>query len=392
MVKCTRVAQRLIKLNRVFSWILFALTIAMIISGYSMTILGLEHPSFRKIHFWFEVFFITLFSIHVFTSVALLRFEWKKTLNFVINRKAGSLTRLRLLQRVSGWSILILTLMVILSGLNWFKLIFSPLLPFPLHLRFDLYLIGAIIVHIAVGVKFALIRRRVRRALEPSKEILLSRRETLKILAGSLLAFLSAIYLDFAPRIIDRVISIAERLPPGQREVERLQILHVGEIPGFNKETWALEIYGRVKNPFTLTYEQLRRLPRAVSVSDFHCVTGWSKFDNKWEGVQFTKIMELAEPLDNANFATIESEGGYTTSLPLADLSKNDVILAYLLDNRDLPPQHGGPLRIVVPHKYAYKSSKWVRKIKFTSEQEIGYWESRGYSNSADPFSNDRYS
>lgn len=181
-------------------------------------------------------------------------------------------------------------------------------------------------------------------------------------------------------------------LPPGQYEVEELQVLHVGPVPDFDEKTWSFEVNGLVKKNFTLNYEQLRELPKNEVVSDFHCVTGWSKLGNKWEGVRFTTVMELADVLERAKFATIECEYGYTTSLPLEDLSRDNVLLAYRLDDEALPPQHGGPLRIVVPHKYAYKSAKWIRKIKFTEEQELGYWEVRGYSNTADPFKEDRYS
>ena len=121
-------------------------------------------------------------------------------------------------------------------------------------------------------------------------------------------------------------------------------------------------------------------------------MTGWSKFNNKWEGIRFHDLMKIVRPMENAMYATIECEGNYYTSLPLEDLEYDDVILVYRLDDEDLPHQYGGPLRIVVPHKYAYKSGKWVRKIKFTEKQELGYWEAGGYSNTADPFTNDRYS
>jgi len=184
---------------------------------------------------------------------------------------------------------------------------------------------------------------------------------------------------------------VAERLPPGQHEVDKLQVLHVGPIPKFDEKTWTFEVYGSVNKPLTLNYQQFRQLPKAMSTSDFHCVTGWSKLNNKWEGVLFRTIMEMADVQQSAKFATIESEYGYKTSLPLEDFSRDDVLIAYRLDDQELPPEHGGPLRIVVPHKYAYKSAKWVRRIKFTEEQELGYWETAGYSNTANPFKDDRY-
>ena len=182
-------------------------------------------------------------------------------------------------------------------------------------------------------------------------------------------------------------------LPPGQREIEQLKVLHTGiGIPPWDPETWRFEVYGKVDNPISLKFEEFKNLPNIIVPADFHCVTGWTKFDNKWEGVSFQHIIELAGLRSSARFATIECLRGYTTSLPVADLSREDVMLAYRLDDMELPSEHGGPLRLVVPHKYGYKSAKWVFKVKFTEYQELGYWETRGYSNSANPFTNDRYS
>ncbi len=205
---------------------------------------------------------------------------------------------------------------------------------------------------------------------------------------GALAVSAASVVYYLIGRVGKKVVGM---LPPGQREVDRFHVIHVGSIPRFDEETWTFEVYGLVKNPFTLTYKQLRNLPNTISVSNFHCVEGWSKLGNEWEGVRFSTIMEMAEVFEDAKFATIESEHGYTTSLPLEDLSRDDVLLAYRLDGEELPSKHGGPLRIVVPHRYAYKSAKWVRKIKFTKEQELGYWETRGYSNTANPFTEDRF-
>lgn len=267
------------------------------------------------------------------------------------------------------------------------------LLPFSYHVRFDLFLLVSIIIHVSIGLKFALTRKRIRRReIEPLGGVSLARREAIIVMASMLLSLMAAFYIETVPRITDKVRGIAGILPPGQYEVGKLRTLHVGTVPTFDEKSWTLEVYGLVKKPLTLSYAEFKELPRSVSVSDFHCVTGWSKLYNKWEGVRFKTIVQSVKPLDNARFVTIECEGGYNTSLPLEELIRDDVILAYNLDSGDLPPENGGPLRIVVPHKYAYKSAKWVRKIKFTEDQELGYWESRGYSNNADPFTNDRYS
>jgi len=194
-------------------------------------------------------------------------------------------------------------------------------------------------------------------------------------------------------------MSDGPRLPPGQREIDHLPTLHVGPVPRFDPTTWDLRIEGEVRQPQRLTYDQVRTLPSVIAVSDFHCVEGWSKLDCAWEGVRFSELCDLVSPTERARFVTIgcwqtsslphgttESLPHYTTSLGLEDMLHPDVLLAWGLDGEELPPQKGFPLRLVVPHKYAYKSAKWVRWIRFTHEQELGYWEQRGYSNPADPW------
>jgi len=182
-----------------------------------------------------------------------------------------------------------------------------------------------------------------------------------------------------------------QRIPPNQRVARKLPVLHVGPVPEFDPKTWEFVVEGLVENPVRFKYEEFLKLPKIVSVSNFHCVTGWSKLDNKWEGVALKTIFDLVKPLEKAKYVTIVAEGNYATSLPIEDLLDDDVLLAYRLDDKPLEPQHGGPLRLVVPKKYAYKSAKWVRKMKFTEEQELGYWEKRGYSNKADPWREERY-
>jgi DMSO/TMAO reductase YedYZ molybdopterin-dependent catalytic subunit len=187
------------------------------------------------------------------------------------------------------------------------------------------------------------------------------------------------------------MMSEQPRVPPNQRIVTKFPVLHHGSIPKFNPKTWDFLVEGLVEKPMRLTYEELMNLPRTVSVSDFHCVTGWSRLDNKWEGVAFKTVADIVKPLKDAKYVTIECEGNYTTSLPLEHLLDNDVVLAYKWNDNPLSLEHGGPLRLVVPKKYAYKSAKWVRKLTFTREQELGFWEQRGYSNTADPWKEERY-
>jgi DMSO/TMAO reductase YedYZ molybdopterin-dependent catalytic subunit len=181
------------------------------------------------------------------------------------------------------------------------------------------------------------------------------------------------------------------RIPPNQTVTSKYPVLHVGPVPEFDPKTWDFTVEGLVKNAVKLTYVEFMNLPKTVNTSDFHCVTGWSRLDNLWEGVPFKVIHDLVNPLEEAKYVTVVAEGDYTTSLPLNDLLEDDVLLAYRLDGQPLKLEHGGPLRLVVPKKYAYKSAKWVRKLRFTERQELGYWEKRGYSNTADPWNEERY-
>ena len=180
------------------------------------------------------------------------------------------------------------------------------------------------------------------------------------------------------------------RIPPNQKVTERLPVLHIGSVPKFDPEKWDFVIEGLVENPMILKYEDIMQLKKTVVTSDFHCVTGWSRLDNKWEGVSFKTIVDLVKPLNNARYVTIEAEGEYSTSLTLKELLEDDVILTYRLDNKPLEAKYGGLFRLVVPKKYAYKSVKWVRKLRFTEKQNLGYWERRGYSNTADPWKEER--
>jgi DMSO/TMAO reductase YedYZ molybdopterin-dependent catalytic subunit len=181
-----------------------------------------------------------------------------------------------------------------------------------------------------------------------------------------------------------------DRLPPGQRETKGLPVLHVGEVPAFDPETWTLEVAGEVESPLVLSHFQFLALPRSIVVADFHCVTGWSRLGARWEGVKVQTVADLAQARPSGRHVFIQCEGGYTTNLPAEDFLRDDVMLADSMDGRPLSPEHGWPLRLVVPHKYAYKSAKWVRRIVFTEREELGFWETRGYSNAADPWKEQR--
>lgn len=190
----------------------------------------------------------------------------------------------------------------------------------------------------------------------------------------------------------------AKNLPPGQTPIKRILrwgIDHPGitsSNPKLDLETYALVIDGEVVNPVTLNWRDVLKLPQIVSVSDFHCVEGWSVLNCKWEGVKFREIVSLVKPKEIAKSVTFECADGYTTSLTLAELVGDDVLLAYKLDGKALEEGLGFPLRLVVPSKYAYKSALWVTHVRFNSKKELGFWEKRGYSDAADVWKNDRFS
>jgi DMSO/TMAO reductase YedYZ molybdopterin-dependent catalytic subunit len=189
-----------------------------------------------------------------------------------------------------------------------------------------------------------------------------------------------------------------KKLPPGQTPIKRILrwgIDHLGITPSNPKldlKTYALVIDGEVANPVTLSWDDILKLPKTVSISDFHCVEGWSVLNCKWEGIKFSEIVRLAKPKETATSATFECADGYTTSLTLAELAGDDVLLAYKLDGKALEEDLGFPLRLVVPSKYGYKSALWITRIRFASKKEVGFWERRGYSDTADVWKNDRFS
>ena len=182
-----------------------------------------------------------------------------------------------------------------------------------------------------------------------------------------------------------------QRLPPGQRLTEDFPVLHHGEIPEFDITKWDFKIKGLIRNPLRFTFEEFLKLPSLELTTDFHCVTGWSKFDLTWKGVLFKTIASIAEPFSEARFVSIIAEKGYTTSLPLDVAIDDDVIFAYEYEGKPLSPEHGYPLRLVVPKRYAYKCVKWARAVEFIKDDSPGFWEVRGYSNSADPWKEERY-
>jgi len=189
-----------------------------------------------------------------------------------------------------------------------------------------------------------------------------------------------------------------QSLPPDQTPIKR----HLrwgkdhptitGSVPKIDLRSWTLVVNGEVEKPLKLSWDEIQKLPKFESVSDFHCVEGWSVLNCKWEGIQFKYLVDLVKPKDTAKFVSFECADGYTTSLSLKEPLRDDALLAYKLDGKLLEEGLGAPLRLVVPDKYAYKSAMWITRIKFTSKKELGYWEKRGYSDTADVWKNDRFS
>ncbi|WP_266076463.1 sulfite oxidase-like oxidoreductase [Haladaptatus caseinilyticus] len=183
-----------------------------------------------------------------------------------------------------------------------------------------------------------------------------------------------------------------ERLPPGQRETSKFPVLSKGDTPDWNPETWEFSVTGAVEDERTFSWDEFRNLPHETQRQDFHCVTGWSKFDCEFTGVTFPTLAELAGVEDDAVHVMFSALDGYTTNLSLSACMRDEVLFAWNYDGDSLPREHGGPLRVLTPHRYAYKGAKWVDGIEFLTEPERGYWEKRGYSNTANPWNEERYS
>ncbi len=182
-----------------------------------------------------------------------------------------------------------------------------------------------------------------------------------------------------------------ERVPPGQRETTRFPVLSKSGTPSVDLREWTLDVWGAVDERLELDFDALRDLDTETQRQDFHCVTGWSRLDNEFTGVTFPTIMEAAGVTDEAVHVMFHAADGYTTNLPLDTCARREMLVTWEHDGERLPADHGGPVRVVVPHRYAYKGAKWLTGIEFLTEPERGYWEKRGYSNTANPWNEERY-
>jgi DMSO/TMAO reductase YedYZ molybdopterin-dependent catalytic subunit len=182
------------------------------------------------------------------------------------------------------------------------------------------------------------------------------------------------------------------RLPPGQHLVKNWPVLDLGRQPDVSRERWRLKIGGLVQRPVTLDWAAFMALPQSTMRSDIHCVTTWSRYDNDWTGVATQDLLALVEPRDEGCFLMLHGYDGYTTNLPLADFATPGALLAHRWQGKPLTREHGGPVRLVVPHLYFWKSAKWIAAIDVLGADRPGFWEAEGYHMRGDPWAEERYS
>jgi DMSO/TMAO reductase YedYZ molybdopterin-dependent catalytic subunit len=193
-------------------------------------------------------------------------------------------------------------------------------------------------------------------------------------------------------KIQEQAMREAGRLPPGQSLTLKWPVLHEGTVPRFDSKTWDFRVTGLVNKPLRLTWGEFTRLPMKQVTADMHCVTRWSRFDVRWEGVPFTEVMKLIDAKPEAKYVMVLAEQGYTSNVPLENLMHPTTLFALKHNGEPLPPEHGYPVRLVVPELYAWKSVKWVRGLEFMEKDAPGFWEQNGYHIYGDPFREQRFS
>jgi DMSO/TMAO reductase YedYZ molybdopterin-dependent catalytic subunit len=181
------------------------------------------------------------------------------------------------------------------------------------------------------------------------------------------------------------------RVPPGQRARTNWPVLHYGSVPKIDTAKWRFRLFGAVDKPLELNYDQFLKLPRVQVFSDIHCVTTWSRLDNIWEGVSARSLRDLVRIDPSASYAIVHAEIDFTTNLTLDDFFQEDVLFAIKHDSEPISASHGGPVRLVVPRLYFWKSAKWATGVEFSRDDRPGFWESRGYHNHGDPWTEERF-
>ncbi|MGY3239224.1 MULTISPECIES: sulfite oxidase-like oxidoreductase [unclassified Bradyrhizobium] len=183
-----------------------------------------------------------------------------------------------------------------------------------------------------------------------------------------------------------------QRLPPGQHLTKDWPVLDLGVLPPVSRERWRLDVYGAIEQPLFWTFAEFAEQKQDHFTSDIHCVTTWSRYDNEWEGLATRELLATCRPRDDARFVVLHCYDGYTTNLALEDFAAEDALLAHSWSGQKLSDEHGGPVRLVVPHLYFWKSAKWLQAIEFVTDDAPGFWEVRGYHNRGDPWAEQRYS
>lgn len=184
---------------------------------------------------------------------------------------------------------------------------------------------------------------------------------------------------------------LQDRVPPGQHLAKGFPVLTYGQTPEVNTQSWEFKVWG-LATPKTFTWDDFMAMPQQEFTADFHCVTTWSKLDVKWRGVKVTDFMQLIEVDPKAVHVMEHCYGGYTTNIAMADFLREENFFAHTLFDEPLPADHGGPMRLIVPHLYAWKSAKWINGLEFLSEMELGFWERNGYHHRGEPWAEERYS
>jgi DMSO/TMAO reductase YedYZ molybdopterin-dependent catalytic subunit len=193
-------------------------------------------------------------------------------------------------------------------------------------------------------------------------------------------------------RELEKQAKVDGRLPPGQSLTLKWPVLHYGSVPHFDEAKWDFKISGEVVKPLKLSWREFRALPQMEVTSDFHCVTRWSRLNNVWKGVLFSEVLKLVQPKPPVRHVLVLAEEGYTSNIPLEDLLRPNVVFAFDHDAVPLTGEHGGPVRLIVPHLYAWKSVKWVRGLMLLDADRLGFWERNGYHAYGDPWKEQRYS
>ena len=197
--------------------------------------------------------------------------------------------------------------------------------------------------------------------------------------------------MKFFTKKADLPPETAARVPPGQYLTVKWPVLHYGPVPPFNPKTWEFRVFGNVENEIKLNWEEFQKLDQTLVQADMHCVTTWSRLDQKWEGIPFAKIIEMAKPKSDTKFVIAHSEYGFTANTPLEYCLRDDCLIALRANGEPLTAEHGSPARLVVPRLYAWKSAKWLRGIEFSDVDKPGFWERNGYHNTGDPWKEQRY-